>query len=55
MKTQSARDRRGLTAAFDARQLHGMDTVRLTRNDVASNESTNVLRVDVVPYSQRGC
>lgn len=52
MKTQSAHYLCGLTAEFDARHLHGMDTVRLTRNDVAFIESTNVLRVDVVPYSQ---
>lgn len=52
MKTQSGRYLRCLTAEFDARHLHGMDTVRLTRNDVAFNKSTNVPRVDVVPYSQ---
>lgn len=52
MKTQSAHYLRGLTAAFDSRHLHGMDTVTLTRNDVAFKESTSAQRVDVVPYSQ---
>lgn len=52
MKTQSAHYLRGLTAAFDLHHLHGMDIVRLTRNDVAFNESTNILQVDFVPYSQ---